>query len=389
MLIEKLDNKGRGICFLDNKITFVSNALIGEDVELKIVNTKNKYNEAIVLKYNSLSSDRVKPICPYFDLCGGCDLMHLNYKKELEFKRNKVQDILKKFGNIDIDIKEIISKGEYHYRNKATFKVKETIGYYGKKSYDIIAIDKCYLVDERINNILKELKKYNLENIYEVVIKCGIDTMLYIKSSGKINEKIKDISVDTIIVNDDVIKGLGYIKEKLGDLEFVISSDSFFQVNTKGAISLYNKVKEYASLTGIENVLDLYCGTGTIGIYLADKANYVTGIEINKSSIQDAIENKKINKIRNIDFICNDANKTDLKDIDLVVVDPPRSGLDNKTISYLQNLNVSKIIYVSCDPVTLARDLKMLDKYILKDITLVNMFPKTEHVESVCILERK
>ena len=150
MYIEKLDNKGRGICFVDNKITFVENALPDEEVDIEITNSKSKYNEAKVKKYNKLSNDRVEVKCPYYDVCGGCDLLHLNYEKELEFKKNKVSNLLKKFGNIDYNITKIISPLEYNYRNKATFHVKEKIGYYKKKTYEIISIDNCLLVDNQI-----------------------------------------------------------------------------------------------------------------------------------------------------------------------------------------------------------------------------------------------
>ena len=390
MLIQKLDNKGRGICFIDNKITFVENALPDEDVDIDITLEKKKYNEAKVIKYNKTSSDRAIVNCPFYNECGGCDLLHLNYQKELDFKKQKVMDILKKFGSIDYNIEKIISPIEYNYRNKATFQVKENIGYYKKKSYDIISIDNCLLVDNRINSILRDLKSLNLQNIEKFIIRVGIDTMLIIKTIGKIDIDFNKIDVDTIIVDEEVVKGIGYIKEKLDNFEFIISPNSFFQVNTKGAISLYNQVLEYADLKGNENILDLYCGTGTIGIFLAKYSNQVIGIEINRSSVEDAIKNKKLNHVKNIDFICEDVSLTNLKDIDLVVVDPPRSGLDKKTINYLLNLKANKIIYVSCDPVTLARDLKELKTiYDIKDITLVNMFPKTEHVETVMILERK
>ena len=395
MYIEKLDNKGRGICFVDNKITFVENALPDEEVDIEIINSKSKYNEAKVKNYNKLSKDRVEVKCPYYDVCGGCDLLHLNYEKELEFKKNKVSNLLKKFGNIDYNITKIISPLEYNYRNKATFHVKEKIGYYKKKTYEIISIDNCLLVDNQINNIINKIKNFNLKNIYEIVIRIGtIDNMLIIKSNGDVSDEFKTLDLPSIILYKDkkyqTIKGNDYIITKLGELQFIVSPDSFFQVNTKCALELYNKVLEYADLKETDNVLDLYCGTGTIGLFLASHCNYVTGIEINKYAVEDAIKNKKLNHIRNIDFICDDATNVNVNDIDVVVVDPPRSGLNEKLINYLMSIDSKRIVYVSCDPVTLARDLKMLNnKYNISDITLFNMFSKTEHVETVVLLNKK
>ena len=395
MYIEKLDNKGRGITYKNNKITFVENALEGEDVEIKITNEKAKYNEAIVVKYNNLSKDRSEVKCPYYDYCGGCDLLHFKYKKELEFKKKKVMDILKKFGGIEFKINNIISPVEYNYRNKATFQVKEKVGYYGKKSYNIINIDNCLIVDERINDILRRIKKLNLKNIYQLIIRVSQnDSMLIIKCDNDIDNRFKELNLTSIIMfknkKYEVIKGQDYIIEVLGNLKFIISPDSFFQVNTCGAVELYNKVLEYSNLTGTEKVLDLYCGTGTIGLFLSKCAGEVVGVEINRSAINDALKNKKLNYIENIEFICDDASNINLSEFDLIIVDPPRKGIDQKTINYLLNSGSKKIIYVSCDPVTLARDLKKLkEKYEVKDITLVNMFSKTEHCESVVLLYNK
>ena len=394
MYIEKLDNKGRGICFVDDKITFVENALPGEDVDIEITLSKKKYNEARVIKYNKESIDRVCVNCKYYNQCGGCDLLHISKEKELEFKLNKVNDLIKKFGGIDFKIKEIISPNEYNYRNKATFQVNKKLGYFKKKSNDLIEIDNCLLVDNRINEIINKIKELDLINIEQIIIRTSpSEIMLIIKVTGKIDDRFECLDVDSIVLNKKgvykTIKGPGYIIEELGEYKFIVQPDSFFQVNREAAKLLYDKVLEYADLKGNEKVLDLYCGTGTIGSYIAKYADSVIGVEINKYAIEDAIKNKKLNHIRNIDFICSDANSIDLTGFDLVIVDPPRSGLDNKTKNYLKIIKPKKIVYVSCDPVTLARDLKDLsDKYIVKDISLVNMFPRTEHVESVCLLER-
>lgn len=395
MVIEKLDNKGRGICFINNKITFVENALPGEDVDVEIINEKKKYNEARVIKYNKKVSDRACINCEYYGICGGCSLLHMDIGKELEFKIKKVEDILKKFGGIEYKIEEIISPNIYNYRNKATFQVNKKLGYFKKRTNDLIEIDNCLLVDERINKIIKQIKKFDLINIEQIVIRTSQnEIMLIIKSTGKIDDNLIGLDVDSIVINKKgiykIIKGPGYIIEELGEYKFIVQPDSFFQVNSEAAKMLYDKVLEFASLKGSEKVLDLYCGTGTIGSYISKYADSVLGVEINKYAIEDAIKNKKLNHIRNIDFICSDANNIDLTGFDIVIVDPPRSGLDSKTKEYLKTINPKKIVYVSCDPVTLARDLKDLsEKYEVKDISLVNMFPRTEHVETICLLKLK
>ena len=395
MVIEKLDNKGRGICFVNNKITFVENALPGEDVEVEIISEKKKYNEAKVLKYNKLSNDRACINCKYYGICGGCDLLHMDEEKELEFKLKKVSDILKKFGGIDIKINEIISPNTYNYRNKAVFQVDKKIGFFKKRTNDLIEIDNCLLVDNRINELIKKIKEFDLINIEQIIIRVSRnEIMIIIKCIGKIDDRFIELNADSIVLNKKgiykTIKGPGYIIEELGDYKFIVQPDSFFQVNSKAAKLLYDKVLEFADLKGNEKVLDLYCGTGTIGSYISKYVDSVVGVEVNKYAVEDAIKNKKLNHIRNIDFICSDANSIDLSGFDLVIVDPPRSGLDNKTINYLLNINPKKIVYVSCDPVTLARDLKILmDKYTIKEVSLVNMFPRTEHVETVVKLEKK
>lgn len=395
--IEKLDHKGRGICFVDNKITFIENALPNEIVDIRLINEKKKFNEGIVRSIITKSENRVDPICPYYEYCGGCNIMHLDYKNQLLYKLDKVKEILKRYGNIDFDIKEIIGSDNLYYRNKVTFQVKEKIGFYQDNTYDLICVDKCYIADVKINKILEILKKLDLKGIYQIVIRTSkflAQTMIVFKTTDDLNFDINILDVDSVVIYQNnvykTIKGEDFILEKLNDLTFMISPDSFFQVNSSGALKLYNKVLEFASLKGDEKVLDLFCGTGTIGIYLGRFCKDVIGIEINKYAVKDAKKNAKLNNINNIEFICDDAKNVNIKGLDVVVVDPPRSGLDKMTIDYLKDLECKKIVYVSCDPMTLARDLKLLeDKYEVKDICLVDMFPNTYHIESVVRLELK
>ena len=389
--ITKLDHQGRGIGRINNKIIFVPNTLPGEIIEVKITNEKKNYLEGQATKYIKTSNKRIKPLCPYYELCGGCNLMHLSYKDQLEYKQNKVEEIIKKYTNTTIKINNIIpSDNEYHYRNKITFHTNKIIGLYKKHTNDIINIKECLLANNKINEILKELNKlsFNKEDI--VVRSNNQESLIYYK--GNINN-IEKIKIENIINDKKIIKGNGYIKEQLNNLKFIISPTSFFQVNTQQTIKLYDKVKQLAYDKNMNKLLDLYCGTGTIGMYLSDNYQEVLGIEINKEAIKDANKNKKSNIINNITFIAEDAKKA-IKRLkykpDIIIVDPPRSGLFKGMIDNIIEINPKKIIYVSCDVITLARDLNQLSKkYIIKEIQPIDLFPQTYHVENIASLELK
>lgn len=399
--ITNLDEFGRGITRVDGKVSFVINALTDEEVDAEIIEEKSKYN---ILKTNKIikkSSDRQEAKCPYYLTCGGCNIMHLKYEKQLEYKYNKVKNLLKHYLKEDINIKEIIPSQEYNYRNKVSLKVKDgRLGLYEYKSNDLVEIDNCLLCDNEINKAINILNSIKLNNINEIIIRknykneillalfgTNIDKSYYLEALNNINNIV-------VIDNDvkDIIKGNDYVIDKIGDKLFKVSLESFFQVNIDGVVKLYDTVKKYANLTNNEKVLDLYCGTGTIGIYLSNEAKDVYGIEINDKAVEDAKENAVLNKANNIDFLCSDVGnvKTKFKDIDLVVIDPPRNGLSNNSLKNVLDINSKRIIYVSCDPVTLVRDLSTLTKtYIINEITLIDMFPNTAHCESVCVLERR
>lgn len=385
-----MDHQGRGIGKIDNKVIFIPNALVGEIVDIKITNSKKNFSEGEVIKFIKKSPKRINEACLYN--CGGCDLLHLSYEDQLSYKQNKVEEIIKKFTNLNIKINKIIpSDNIYNYRNKVTFHVDKNIGLYKKKTNELIPVEKCLLADDKINNILNELRKLDLSTVENIVVRASNNETM-ISYSGKI-PNIVSLDVSTIVENNIILKGNGYIKETLGNLDFLISPESFFQVNTKQTIKLYDKVKEYASLTGNEKVLDLYCGTGTIGLYLSDKASSVLGVELNKDAINDANKNKELNSITNASFIAGDAKevikKTNFKP-DVIVVDPPRSGLFKGMVADIVSFNAKKIVYVSCDPITLARDLKELSEfYDIKEIQPVDLFPNTYHVECVCLLNYK
>jgi 23S rRNA (uracil1939-C5)-methyltransferase len=395
--IEKLDHYGRGIGYINNKIIFIDNALVGEVVNYEVILDKKDYLEGKVVNYISKSSDRVEAKCPYYNLCGGCDIMHMPYNKQLDFKLNKVKNILDKYAHINPAlVKKIESANEFNYRNKIVLKVNEKAGYYKKNSYQIVEVDNCMIADPAINEVLSKLNSMDLTNIKEITIRKLDKVMIYLDLLSDINTStFKDMFPKCNIVKRVenkyiTVNGNNYINTSINNINFRVSATSFFQVNNEVTNKLYNKVLEYANLSGKETVLDLFCGTGTIGMFLANKALKVTGIDITKSSIEDAIINKELNYINNINFINGDVDDHlyNLKDIDLLIVDPPRSGLTKKTIKHIEIINPSKVIYVSCDPVTLARDIDLMTTYEVKEITLFDMFPNTHHVESVVLMER-
>lgn len=390
--IEKLDNFGRGITYINDKICFVDNALPNEKVEIEITKEKKKYLEAKIIKILEKSEDRIKPLCPYSNECGGCNLSHLSYEKENDFKYNKVKDLIKKFINEDIELKGIVYDKEYEYRNKIVLHGNNNVsGQYKKYSNDIVNIDKCLLVNNRINEIIKLLKPNSIE---EATIKTSNNlNNILLDIKGNINniDELKS-KVDVLIINNKLLSPNKSIISNIGNNKYYLSSNSFFQVNRFLTESLYNEVLNIVKTINPCEVLDLYCGTGTIGIYISNYCREIVGVDYNKSNIEDANKNKELNNCNNISFICNKVENIidNYKNIDLIIVDPPRSGLDDHTRDILKKMMSKTIIYVSCDPVTLMRDLKDLkEKYNIKYIKPFNMFPRTYHCEAIAVLERK
>ena len=401
--IEKLDHFGKGIARLNNKVLFVENALDGELVEVELKKDKKKSAYGVSLDIVESSSDRKTPECPYYNNCGGCNIMHMNYRKQLDFKLNKVREILERFAGVDKDkVKEILSSNEFNYRNKATFKVGETLSYCKNKSYELISIDKCLLCSEKINEIVNILNNFSLAGIDEVIIRTTVkeESMVIFKVIDDIDKEyfIRNLEnkIDTLVIIkdgvEDVLFGKGYITEKIGDYHFRISPRAFFQVNTNGALKIYDTVKKYADLSHDDTVLDLYCGTGIIGILISDLVGEVVGIEVISDAVKNANDNKKLNGVKNISFICDKVENriNEFKNIDLIIVDPPRNGLDKNSINSILKIMPKDIIYISCDPNTLVRDLKTLSsKYDIKEVSIADMFPNTYHVESLCLLKQK
>lgn len=389
--VDKLSHDLRGITKINNKITFVSDVLPNEIVDVKIINEKKNFNEAKVISYIEKSSDRIENKCPYSDKCGGCDFGYLNYKTSLMYKKNMVVDVMKRYAGLDINPSIISSDNIFGYRNKISLRINDgKLCLIEKNSNDYISISRCLLVNDNINKVIGILNDSDLYGIRDIVIR-GTDEIMVIINGDDINNDIicrLDGNVSSIVFNGNVIYGKEYINILVDKFKYAIYPNSFFQVNTDMIRGLYDEVKESAG-SG-HSLLDLYCGAGTIGIYLADNFDDVHGIEINEDAVTGANVNKKINNIKNISFDMVNANSILINNYDVIVVDPPRGGLDKKTINNLLNSGAKKIVYVSCNTITLARDIGMLkDKYVLDKITLFDNFPNTKHVESVCLLKLK
>ncbi len=392
--IEKLDDYGRGICFIDNKITFVKNALIGEEVEIEIKKEYSKYNEAIVTNYITKSKSRIENDCPYYNQCGGCHLRHMNSKEEELFKINKVKNVIKKFSKLEIE-PTYISVNESNYRNKVSLKVKnKEIGYFAEKTHHLIKIDNCKLIEEQFNNIIKKLYEFNIIN-GSIIMKTNynqeIVIMINTLDTITIPDNLEEHKVLGIVLNKKIIKGEGDLIDIVNKTYYQIGYNSFFQINRDVTSKLLENLNN--DFAPSKNTLDLYCGVGTIGLSLHKKIENIYGIELVKSAIYNAYKNSKINKIYNTSYHLGKAEElTDKLNIkfDTVIVDPPREGLDKITIQKVLDINPKQLIYMSCDVHTLARDLNILkDQYEIKDIKCYNMFPRTYHVECLVTLCRK
>lgn len=395
MKIEKLDYYGRGISRSSGKVYFIENALKDEDVSITLLKEKKKYCEAKLKEISNISKDRIEAKCKYYNVCGGCQLMHIKEEKQEEFKKEKVEEILKKFLKYNKDVNDIVFSKNFNYRNKVVLHVKDNkLGFYKNKTNELIEIDKCLLLNPVINDLISYLKNYvELKDIEKITIKVGNKTnevMLIIDGSIAKYQNLLEI-VDVLIINEKVITTKDYITSYIGNKKYIIKRNSFFQVNYDISTRMYDKVKDVIVKEKSKNVLDLYCGTGTIGIYISDVVSKITGIEVVSDAIESANTNKKINNVENIEFILGKVeDKLDFisnNNIDTVIVDPPRSGLHKKVIPILEKISPKTIIYVSCDPITMARDIKLLsNNYELVEVTPYDMFPNTYHVECVAVM---
>lgn len=395
--IISLDHNGRGIGYINNKVIFVENTIPGDIVDIEVIKDKKKYSEGKAIRFIKKSPNRIENPCPYFNDCGGCDLLNIGYNDQLIFKQNKIKNIISKYLDSSIKINNIVEcDNNFFYRNKTTFHVNENIGFYKNKTYNIVPVDNCLISSKIINKSISYLKQLDLSKIKNIICRASDNQLMIIIETEYMDldiSPIKSIASSIYLKNNNnyfhIYKNK-YIEEKIGNYKYLISPDSFFQVNINICYKLYSKINEYVGTN--KNVLDLYCGTGSISIFV-NKQNNVLGVEINENSIKDAIRNSKINNINNINFICGDSGsiiKETSFNPDVIIVDPPRSGLNKQTILNIINLNAEKIIYVSCDPMTFVRDLNLLnEKYEIKEITPFDMFPNTKHVESLALLKLK
>lgn len=385
VIINDEDDIGNGITRIDNFVVFVPYALKDEKIGIRITKVNKRFATGKIEKIITKSDRRECVKCKSFNECGGCSFLHLSF---LEEKKKKINFINKLFNT---NIKEILTNNEYNYRNKATFHVKDgKVGYYSESTNDLVEFDNCLLLDNRINEVYSILKNINLSGISEVVVRTSKNSVMVIfkgeKEDFNYDELINNIKIDSIYLNNKLLYGSAYIIEELDNIKYSIYPNAFFQVNTENMKIMYDKVKECAG-SG-DKLLDLYCGTGTIGIYLKDNFREVTGIEVNKEAILNANINRGLNNLTGINFICGDASIAKNNNYDVIVVDPPRSGLSKKVIDFLNKSNAKTIVYVSCNPKTLKRDLDLLAKYSMTKLECINMFNKTKHCEVITSLER-
>lgn len=447
LTVTDLGKNGEGIGRVDGYTLFVKDAVIGDVAEVKIIKTKKKYGYARLERVITPSPFRIQPPCPCHRQCGGCQIQALSYEKQLEFKEEMVKNHLSRIGKLNRDMLDSIMEPilgmeePFRYRNKAQFPFGTNgdgeiiTGFYAGRTHDIISNTNCLLgaeINERILEIILDyMKKWGV-SAYDEVSGTGLLRHVLIRvafATGEIMvclvinarrlpeaeklveglcqvEGMSSISVSTnkertnVIMGKEarVLWGLGYITDQIGDIQFRISPLSFYQVNPVQTKRLYETALEYAHLTGEEVVWDLYCGIGTISLFLSRKAKQVYGVEISPRAIEDARENARINRIENVEFYAGKVEELLPKmyeeegvSADVIVVDPPRKGCDEACLETMIQMQPKRIVYVSCDSATLARDLEVLcgGGYEVTRGRCVDQFCQTVHVETVVLLERK
>lgn len=442
--VEIIDNgyNGEGIAKIDGFTVFVPNAIKGEVVRILIVKVLSSHAFGKILEIEKKSEFRQEIDCATYKRCGGCDLRHIKYEQTLKMKQNAVQALVNKTLKNKIEVKETLGmENPFFYRNKAQYPVgvnkegEPIIGVFANRTHEVIPIKNCLIQNPKSEAIAKFILEFIKEkniSIYNektgkgffrhIVIKVGIKTneiMCIFVINGKkfpyeeeLVEKLKQNypEIKTIVKNINMkntnvilgqeninLYGNGYIEDVLGEYKFKISPLSFYQVNPKQAEKLYNLGIEMAEVSKEDTVFDLYCGIGTISLFVAKYAKKVYGVEIVEQAIKDAKQNAKINNIDNVQFIAGDT-KIVLEDLiynkgiiaDIVIFDPPRKGLDNNSINNILKIKPKKIVYISCNPATLVRDLALFEElYEVKTIIPVDMFSFTKHVETVTVLTLK
>ena len=388
--IDRMDHFGNGIGNINGKIIFVKGALPGETVDVIITKDKKSFMEGTINTIIYKSSKRVEPFCKYFGVCGGCSLCHLNYENTLEYKKERVKNILSKFDIPKINV--IRNENDLYYRNKIELKIVDgKLGFYEKSTHNLIEIKDCKVTKKSINKSFEFVKNMKLENA-NVTIRANYNDEVLIIIDSKEKPVIlnpEDYKIVGIVLNDKCIYGQDNFMEKINILFFTVSYNSFFQVNNYINLELFNLIKE--NIVG-KTVLDLYSGVGTLSIVASKVVDKVYSIEVIANAVKNALINAKINKCDNINFILGKVEDKIgfINDkIDTIIVDPARAGLDKKTIEVINNICPQRIIYVSCDTQSLANNLVDLANYEIKNFYILDMFSYTYHIECFCILDRK
>lgn len=388
--IDRMDHFGNGIGNINGKIIFVKGALPGETVDVTITKDKKSFMEGTINTIIYKSSKRVEPFCKYFGVCGGCSLCHLNYENTLEYKKERVKNILSKFDIPKINV--IKNVNDLYYRNKIELKIVDgKLGFYEKSTHNLIEIKECKVTKKSINKSFEFVKNMKLENA-NVTIRANYNDEVLIIIDSKEKPVIlnpEDYKIVGIVLNDKCIYGQDNFMDKINNLFFTVSYNSFFQVNNYINLKLFNLIKE--NIVG-KTVLDLYSGVGTLSIVASKVVDKVYSIEVIANAVKNALINAKINKCDNINFILGKVEDKIgfINDkIDTIIVDPARAGLDKKTIEVINNICPQRIIYVSCDTQSLANNLVDLTNYEIKRFYILDMFSYTYHIECFCILDRK
>lgn len=440
LTIKRLGINGEGIGFFKRNVIFVPGALPGEEITAQVTNIKRNFAEARILKMRKPSPHRQTPPCPIYEACGGCQLQHMTYSQQLVEKRDLVVQALERYlKGTDVLVNDTIGMEDpWHYRNKSQFQTrlkgtKVIAGLFAEGSHQLLDIEQCLVqhpdttvITNAVKRILEELKMPIYDGktmkgiIRTIVVRTGLKTgeiqLVLVTTRSKIPqkellvEKLKAIDINLVSIVQNINKektslifgeetitlyGKDTIHEELGELAFDLSARAFFQLNPTQTVKLYDEIKRAAQLTGTEKVVDAYCGVGTIGLWLADGAGELRGMDIIHDSVVDAKANAKRQGVK-AKYVTGTAEKWlelwSKEDFvpDVLTVDPPRTGLADSLLKTILNVKPERFVYTSCNPSTLAKDLQQLTKvYRIKYIQPVDMFPQTAQVEAVCLLERK
>ncbi|MGR6835881.1 23S rRNA (uracil(1939)-C(5))-methyltransferase RlmD [Syntrophomonas erecta] len=412
--VEGISHRGEGVARINGKAVFIPYAIPGEQVQVEIERDHKRFARGRLVGLGSASPDRVEPICPAYYDCGGCAYQHLSYSKELELKRRVVGDNLRRLGGIETEVQPVIGMPDpWRYRNKVVWHTgkingRMDLGFYREASHNLVPLHGCTLIHKDMELIQKSLA----DNLSALEVEPGVDFTLRRSSrtghmsliySGNCNKQALiswalslpgKVSIHIKQANGiETFHGDTYLEEQLCGIVFRLSPLAFLQVNHQQTEKLYQLILQYGSLKGNEQVLDAFCGVGTITLSLAGHASQVTGVELYPGAIEDAKHNAVINNIHNVDFYAGPCESIIAKlnqQFDVVVLDPPRAGCQKKTIQAIVKTGAKRIIYVSCNPSTLARDLKVFTSmgYVITTVQPVDMFPQTHHVECVVLMSR-